>query len=93
MKEGRNLGRFPRNQPGLALCVDDQEPPYSYVMIECTTHFEDDAEKLREWATRIGGRYVGEDLAPQYGRRNFVPGEHLVCATVDRVVAVHGIAD
>ncbi|MCS0634251.1 PPOX class F420-dependent oxidoreductase [Streptomyces sp. LP05-1] len=82
-----------RRSPAVALCVDDQEPPYGYVMLECTAHFTDDPHELRHWATRIGGRYMGEELAERYGIRNSVPGEYLVRATVDRVIAFGGIAD
>ena len=27
------------------------------------------------WATRIGGSYMGTDMADEYGRRNAVEGE------------------
>ncbi|MEV5242772.1 PPOX class F420-dependent oxidoreductase [Streptomyces cinnamoneus] len=82
-----------RREPRFALCVDDQEPPYGYVTLECTAGFTDDPDALRTWATRIGGRYMGHERAAAYGERNSVPGEYLVRATVDRVIAFHGIAD
>ncbi|MFC8230410.1 PPOX class F420-dependent oxidoreductase [Streptomyces sp. NPDC057287] len=79
--------------PRFALCVDDQVPPYGYVMLECTARVTQDPADLREWATRIGGRYMGEERADAYGARNSVPGEYLVRAAVDRVIAFEGIAD
>ncbi|MEU5048629.1 PPOX class F420-dependent oxidoreductase [Streptomyces sp. NPDC021096] len=82
-----------RREPRFALCVDDQEPPYSYVTLECTARFTDDPDELRAWATRIGGRYMGAERAAAYGERNSVAGEYLVRATVDRVIAFRGIAD
>lgn len=82
-----------RRDARFSLCIDDQEPPYSYVMLECTAEFTDDPEVLRAWATRIGGRYMGADRAEAYGLRNSVPGEYLVRATVDRVVAARHIAE
>ena len=39
------------------------------------------------WATKIGARYMGEDRAEEFGRRNAVAGELLVRLTPDRVVA------
>ncbi|MFJ4184306.1 PPOX class F420-dependent oxidoreductase [Kitasatospora sp. NPDC089509] len=82
-----------RRDPHFALCVDVQQPPYAYVMLECTAAFTDDAQELRTWATRIGARYMGAERAAEYGERNSVPGEYLVRAVVDRVTAYHGIAD
>ncbi len=82
-----------RREPRFSLCVDDQQPPFSYVMLECTADFTDDPAALRDWATRIGSRYMGEDQAEAYGRRNSVPGEYLVRARIDRVIAFGGIAD
>ncbi|MFI9511334.1 PPOX class F420-dependent oxidoreductase [Nocardia sp. NPDC052566] len=81
-----------RRDPHFSLCVDDQEPPYGYAMLECTAEFTDDPAQLREWATRIGGRYMGSDAARAYGERNSVPGEYLVRATVERVIALRDIA-
>lgn len=85
----RSLSRDPR----FSLCVDDQEAPYGYVMLECAAEFTADPEQLREWATRLGARYMGADRAEDYGRRNSVPGEYLVRAVVRNVIAFDGIAD
>lgn len=82
-----------RREPRFSLCVDDQEPPYSYVMLECTADFTDDPGLMREWATRIGGRYMGQERAAAYGERNSVEGEYLVRARVDRVIGFGGVAD
>ncbi|NEB95020.1 PPOX class F420-dependent oxidoreductase [Streptomyces bauhiniae] len=80
-------------EPRFALCVDDMEAPYAYVMLECTARLaQDDPAQLREWATRIGGRYMGDELAQRYGERNSVPGEYLVRASIDHVIARQGIA-
>ncbi len=81
-----------RREPRFALCVDDMEAPYAYVMLDCTARFTQDPAELRTWATRIGGRYMGGELAERYGERNSVPGEYLVRATVDHVIAYEGIA-
>ncbi|MEW2221949.1 PPOX class F420-dependent oxidoreductase [Streptomyces sp. NPDC006990] len=83
-----------RRDPRFSLCVDDQEPPYSFVMLECVAaEFLDDLELMRSWATRLGSRYMGADRADEYGRRNAVPGEYLVRARVERAVAFAGVAD
>ncbi|OLR93585.1 PPOX class F420-dependent oxidoreductase [Actinokineospora bangkokensis] len=82
-----------RRENRLSVCVDDQEPPYSYVTITATPTFVDDLAVVREWATRIGARYMGADRAEEYGARNSVPGEYLVRARIDSVVGFTGIAD
>ncbi|WP_407639046.1 PPOX class F420-dependent oxidoreductase [Actinacidiphila yeochonensis] len=81
--KGRALSRDPR----FALCVDDQEPPYSFVLLECTAELVEDPVALQNWATRLGVRYMGEKRGPEFGARNAVPGECLVFGRVDRVTA------
>ncbi|GID14832.1 PPOX class F420-dependent oxidoreductase [Actinocatenispora rupis] len=82
-----------RRDPRLALVVDDQEPPYSYVIVEGTARFVEDPTELRAWATRIGGRYMGPERAEEYGSRNSVPGELLVRVSIEKVIAERDIAD
>jgi len=48
---------------------------------------------MLEWATCIGGRYMGADRAEAYGRRNAVPDELLVRVKPTHVVARAGITD
>jgi PPOX class probable F420-dependent enzyme len=83
-----NICRDPR----ICLCVDDETPPYAYIMVEGTATWSPDTEALLHWATRIGGRYMGEALAETYGKRNGVPGELLVRVTPTRVVFEKDIA-
>ena len=86
-------GKAIRRDGRVCLCVDDERPPYAYVMVEGRATLGDDLnEKLRH-ATRIGGRYMGEQRAEEFGRRNAVPGELLVRVRPERVVALDGIAD
>jgi PPOX class probable F420-dependent enzyme len=82
-----------RRDGRVCLCVDDQAPPYSYVMIEGTAALVDDLEALRRWATLIGGRYMGADRAEEFGVRNAVPGELLVRITPTLVVAQAAVAE
>ena len=72
--KGRNLLRDPR----ASMCVDDDRPPFSFVVVEGVVEISDDPVELRRWATRIGGRYMGADQAEEYGARNGVPGELVV---------------
>jgi PPOX class probable F420-dependent enzyme len=87
--KGLALSRDPR----FALCVDDQQPPYSFVLLECTAELVEDLGDLLAWATRLGTRYMGEDKGRQFGERNAVPGEYLVRGTIDRVTAYAAVSD
>lgn len=87
-------GRLLLREPRFSVCVDDQRPPYSYVLLEChVREIVRDPEKLFSWASRIGARYMGPGQADTYGRRNSVLGELLVYGAVDKVIALSGIAD
>ena len=82
-----------RRDPRVCLCIDDEEPPFAFVVIDGTAVTSDDIDDMLVWATRIGGRYMGSDRADEYGRRNAVPEELLVRVTPSRIVARAGIAD
>ncbi len=77
----------------MALCVDDERPPFSFVSLTGRARLDEDLDQVRHWATRIAARYMGEELAEGYGARNAVPGELLVRLSVDRVSAVAGLTD
>ena len=82
-----------RRDPRVCLCVDDERPPYAYVMVEGAAALSEDLDDLLRFATVIGGRYMGADRAEQFGRRNAVPGEVLVRVTPTKVRAFAEIAD
>ncbi|MGH3147158.1 MAG: PPOX class F420-dependent oxidoreductase [Rubrobacter sp.] len=86
--KGRNLARDPR----VSLCVDDEDPPFHFVLLEGTAELVSDDPDLLYWATRIGGRYMGADRADEYGRRNAVEGEMLVRVKPRKVLAHRDIA-
>ncbi|QHC24333.1 PPOX class F420-dependent oxidoreductase [Streptomyces sp. GS7] len=86
--KGRNLARDGR----VALCVDDERPPFAFVVVHGTAELSEDLADVRHWATRIAARYVGEERAREYGARNGVPGELVVRVRIDKVVAVADLA-
>ena len=90
--ESYMMTRHLRRDPHIALTMDDQEPPYSYVIIEGTVTLSDNLEDLMRWATVIGGRYMGADRAEEFGKRNGVPGELLVRVTPTKILARADIA-
>ena len=81
-----------QREPRLSLCVDDQTPPYAFVMVEGTAVIEEDPAALKHWATRIAARYMGEALAESYGQRNAVPGELLVRLTPTKIIGEKELA-
>jgi len=86
-------GRHLRRDPRVALCADDETPPFAFVLIEGTAELTRNAPDLLDWATRIAQRYMGADLAAAYGQRNAVDSELLVRVTPTRIVAQSGVSD
>jgi hypothetical protein len=76
----------------VCLSVDDDAPPFSFVLLSGRATVSEDPQELRSWATRIGGRYMGSDRAEEYGRRNGVTGEMVVRVRPDKVVATVDVA-
>lgn len=87
--KGRALARDPR----VSLAFDDETPPFSFVLVDGTVELSEEPASLLHWATEIARRYMGDDQAEAYGRRNGVPGELLVFVTPTRVRGTLGIAD
>lgn len=85
--------RAMRRDPRVTLCVDDEQPPYSFVQVQGTTSISEDPADLLDIATRIGGRYMGADRAEEFGRRNGVPGELIVRITPRKVITAFNVAD
>jgi PPOX class probable F420-dependent enzyme len=87
--KGHNIRRDPR----IALCADDDRPPFTFVTVEGVATVSEDLDELRDWSTVIGGRYMGNDQAETFGARNAVPGELVVRLRPTRIVAVAGLSD
>ena len=86
-------GRAIRRDPRVAMAFDDETPPFSFVTVAGTAEVVDDLDELLRWATVIGGRYMGDDQAERYGKRNAVPEELLVAVTPTKVTGALDIAD
>jgi PPOX class probable F420-dependent enzyme len=76
-----------------SICVDDERPPFSFVAISGPVTLSEDLDEMLTWATRIAARYMGEELAERYGRRNAVDGELLVRLHAEHVLALADLAD
>ena len=77
----------------VALCWDDERPPFAFVTLTGRATTNTDPDELLRWRTRIGGRYMGAERAEAYGRRNAVPPEMVVRVRVEHVLAKVDIAD
>lgn len=82
-----------RGNPHVAICVDEDTPPYSFVSIQGEATLVDDLAEVRRIATLVGGRYMGADRAEEFGARNGVPGEYAVRVAIKKVVAQADLAD
>lgn len=87
--KGSDLERDARS----SIAVDDQTPPYPYVMVEGVARFSTDSDELLHWATQIGARQMGDRRATEFGRRNGGAAELLVRVTPTKVVAHDRVAE
>ena len=87
--KGRAIARDPR----LSVVVDDDRPPFAFVQLTGRVAVDDDLDRLLDWATRIGRRYMGPERADEFGRRNAVRGELLVRLRPSKVIALADLAD
>jgi PPOX class probable F420-dependent enzyme len=82
-----------RRDARVTICVDDENPPYSFIIVEGTATLEKNSKDLKLWATRIGGRYMGSDKAEQFGERNSTPEELVVRVTPTKVIFARDLAE
>ena len=87
--KGGNLRRDGR----AVIVVDESTPPFDFVIVQGSVELSEDMDELLRWATVLGGRYMGADVAEAFGRRNAVPGELLVRLRPSKIIALAGIAD
>ena len=85
--KGRALARDSR----ATLCVDLEEPPYAFVQVQGNAELSEDPGELLRTATAIAARYVGPELAEEFGKRNGVPGELVVRLRPTKVLATFDI--
>ncbi len=75
------------------LCVDDQVPVYTFVTIAGIAEIvSNKPTEIYNWAKRIAGRYMGNDKAEEYGRRNSSEGELLIKIKSTKVIGEKDVA-
>jgi len=81
-----------RRDSRVSICVDEEVPPYAFVIVEGTATISEDAAERAYWARKIGARYMGEDQADAYGSRNSVEGELVIHVTPTKMIAQKNLA-
>ena len=86
--KARNLASTGR----AAMTIDDEDPPFSYLMVEGPVTISDDPAESRRVATLAGGKYMGEDRAQEFGARNGVAGELVVRLRIEHLIGADEVA-
>ncbi|MGI9553570.1 MAG: PPOX class F420-dependent oxidoreductase [Thermodesulfobacteriota bacterium] len=84
----KNMERDPR----VCISVDEEKDLYSFAKIDGIAIFSNDPESMLHWATRIAARYMGEDKAEEYGKRNSGKDETVVTVKPAKMVAYADVA-
>jgi PPOX class probable F420-dependent enzyme len=82
-----------RRDDRVSICVDDQRPPFSFVIVYGIAKIIDlEQNELFTFATKIAQRYMGKENAELYGKRNSSEDEVLVRIKPTRIIAEKDIA-
>lgn len=76
----------------VCLCLDDEKPPFSFLIVHGTAELHENDPDLLKWTTEIAGRYMGAEQAEKYGKRNGVPGELVVKVQPTKVIFKRNVA-
>ena len=85
--QGHGQGPLPDPRSRVSLCVDLEAPPYAFVQVQGDAELSEELSELVRTATLIGARYMGPELAAEFGQRNGVPGELVVRIRPAKVLA------
>ena len=81
-----------RARPAVVVLVQDPAPPYAYVSVEGEARLIDDLAQCRDISTLLGGKYMGDDRAEEFGERNGVAGELVVRVRPTRIFGEANVA-
>ncbi|MGH3916405.1 MAG: PPOX class F420-dependent oxidoreductase [Pseudonocardiaceae bacterium] len=87
--KGRNLLADPR----LSICIDDEQTPFAFVIVEGAAELSRDPRAVREWAGRIGARYLGVAETDRLAELNGGPGNLLVRVIPTHIVSENSITE
>jgi len=86
-------GKAIQRDARVALVVDDETFPYSFVLVEGTATVTRDPRSRCLWARRIASRYVPADRVDAYTERNAAEGELVVRINGQHWVARSSMAE
>jgi len=86
--KARHLARDPR----IAVCVDDERPPFAFVAIRGTATLHPNPPDLLAWTTRIASRYLTGADADEAGRRYADIDDLIVRIRVDHALGYADVA-
>ncbi len=82
-----------RADPRACLLVDLEEPPYGFVKVDATANIiENDPYLILRISTEVGRRYMGEDRAEEFGKRNGGAGQVAIEFHPDKITAVGNVS-
>ncbi len=82
-----------RRDPRVSLCVDEETPPFAFVIVEGTVTISEAPDDRAYWAKHIAARYMGAEQAEAYGQRNSVAGEWVVRLQPAKIIARKNVSD
>ena len=86
-------GKAIQRDARVALVVDDETFPYSFVLVEGTATVTRDLRSRRYWSRRISSRYVPPDQVDTYTERNAAEGELIIRINGQRWVGRSSMAE
>jgi PPOX class probable F420-dependent enzyme len=86
--KARHLARDPR----IAMCVDDERPPFAFVAIRGTATLHPNPPDLLAWTTRIASRYLTGADADEAGRRYADIDDLIVRIRIDHALGYTDVA-
>lgn len=87
--KAKNLLRDSR----ICICVDDQTPPFSFVIVYGVAKVNSKSTDILIWTTKIAERYMGKELSLEYGKRNAIEGELLIKVISTKIIDQKDISD
>ena len=88
--KAQNIRRHNR----VRICVDDQIPLNSLILLMGIADIiSDKPTEIFKWAKIIAARYMGNDKAEEYGKRNSSEGEFLIKIKPTKVIGQKDIAE
>lgn len=81
-------GQNVRRDPHVAICVDDEHPPFAFVLLEGRAAIISEPGQVRECAQRIAARYLGVEDGAAFVESAFGTGDIIVRVPPEHVVAL-----